>query len=69
MNAVTRAEIAQHVTTAFAHGPVGKDELLESARATQARSEVLELLEQLPARTYRGLRQLWPELPEIAVDA
>lgn len=69
MSAVTRVEIAEHVASAFDYGPASKDELLESARATHARSDVLELLEQLPASIYRELRQLWVELPGIAVDA
>lgn len=66
---VTRVEIAEHVASAFDHGPTDREELLEAARAGQARSEVLGLLEQLPAGKFRHLRQLWPKLPEIAVDA
>ena len=69
MSTVTRVEIADHLASTFDYGPASKDELLEHARATQARPEVLSLLEQLPSRTFRELRQLWPQLPDIAVDA
>lgn len=65
---VTRVEIAEHVAPAFDYGPASTGELLESARGTQARPEVVTLLERLPNRTFRELRQLWPELPEVAID-
>lgn len=67
MNSATRAEIADHVETAFDYGTASKDTLLESARATQARPEVLAALERLPERKYSTLRALWPELEDVPV--
>lgn len=67
MSSATRAEIADHVEAAFDYGSASKDELLESARASQARPEVLAALERLPERSYSTLRALWPELEDVPV--
>lgn len=67
MNSATRAEIADHVEAAFDYGPASKDALLASARASQARPEVLDTLERLPERNYPTLRALWPELEDVPV--
>lgn len=67
MNSATRAEIADHVETAFDFDSPSKDQLLDCARASQARPEVLAALERLPSRHYPTLRHLWPELEDLPV--
>lgn len=67
MSNATRVEIADHVGAAFDDGSASKDELLESARASHARAEVLTALQRLPARKYPTLRDLWPELEDLPV--
>lgn len=65
-----REEIADHVEAAFDHPPASRTQILETARRSGARSEVLSILERLPAdQTYRHLRDLWPHLPHIPVTA
>lgn len=69
MSHATRVEIADHVETAFDYGPANRDELLEAAHASNARHEVLAVLERLPERRYRTLRQLWTDLDDVPVEA
>jgi hypothetical protein len=64
---VTRVEIADHLETAFAGGPVGRQDLVATAVATTARTAVVEVLASLPARQYSQLRQLWEDLPEVPI--
>ncbi len=64
----TRTEIADHVGAAFGADAVCRDELLAAARASGARGAVLRALERLPDRSYRHLRELWPELPGVPVE-
>jgi hypothetical protein len=63
---VTRTEIADHI--ADAPLPADRDELLAAAVSTRARPEVITLLETLPERTYRQLRDLWPYLRHVPLD-
>jgi Protein of unknown function (DUF2795) len=65
---VTRVEIADHVEAAFSGEPIHKAELLEAARASGARLEVVKVLKRLPERDFRELRELWPQVPDLPVD-
>jgi hypothetical protein len=65
---VTRIEIADHVEDAFARAPASKSDLLATATATRARTEVLDTLGRLPDRHHRSLRDLWPHLPGVPVE-
>jgi hypothetical protein len=62
---VTRADIAQHVATAFIGGAAGRFDLLGLARASHAPGEVLQVLSALPDRRYGHLYELWDCLPEV----
>ncbi|MGH2656093.1 MAG: DUF2795 domain-containing protein [Actinomycetota bacterium] len=42
-------------------------ELVEVARGRGVRSEVVRLLEELPERRYRHVRELWAHVPEVPV--
>jgi hypothetical protein len=64
----TRVEIAEHVAGAFAAGPVSRDDLLATARATGARRAVVQVLEQLRGGPFHEMRQLWPALPEVPIE-
>jgi hypothetical protein len=70
MEPVTRSEIADHIEDAFVGaGAADRAELIEAARRSGARGEVIATLERLPDRRYAGLRQLWTALPELPVRA
>jgi len=64
---LTRSEIAQAIGAAFGMGQVDRDQIVETARRCGARPEVVSMLEQLPARRFNDLRELWSELPEMPV--
>ncbi|MBM7791391.1 DUF2795 domain-containing protein [Tenggerimyces flavus] len=64
---VTRVEILDVLDDAFAHGPAGRGELIETAHAQAARPDLIALLEQLPDRVYVHQRQLWVDLPHVPV--
>lgn len=65
---VTRVEIADTLDSAFDNGSAGRGELIEIARASGARPEVLAALTELPDNHYGHLRQLWVDLPHIPVE-
>lgn len=64
---VTRVEIADHLETAFDGGPVCRQELVDAAVASTARTAVVEVLAGLPDRSYSQLRQLWEDLSEVPI--
>lgn len=64
---VTRREVADAVGSAFGMAHVPRDAIVDAARSAGARSEVVRILEALPARSYNELRQLWADLPEMPV--
>lgn len=64
---LTRTEVATAITSAFSLRSVTRDMLLERARHTGVRHEVVAALERLPAREYSDLRQVWADLPEMSV--
>lgn len=63
----TRTEVAAAIASAFTLHGVGRDVLVERARHAGARSEVVAVLERLPARDYSDLRQVWADLPDMPV--
>jgi hypothetical protein len=66
---VTRMELVDHIEPAFTAGPTTREELLAAATASQARPEVIAVLQRLPGGAYRSLRDLWPELSDVPVSA
>lgn len=64
---LTRMEVAAAVSDAFGLRSVTRAELLDCARRSGARPEVLDALQRLPGREYGDLRQLWTDLPDMAV--
>lgn len=64
----SRTEIADYVAAAFDPGPVTREELLAAAICGGAPVSVVDELERLPRRTFRDLRELWPELPGLPVE-
>jgi hypothetical protein len=67
--ATSRTEIADVVGEAFDDGAATRERLLSVARGNQASTEVLAVLERLPQHRYRRLRDLWPDLPGLPVEA
>lgn len=65
--ALTRTEVAAAIASAFGLHAVRRDALLECAGRAGARSEVVVALQRLPAREYSDLRQVWADLPDMAV--
>ncbi|MGE3811162.1 MAG: DUF2795 domain-containing protein [Candidatus Nanopelagicales bacterium] len=65
--AVTRTEIVEAVGVIFSCAPVTAAEIVEVARSSGARPEVVALLEHLGERTYHDVRQLWAELPDLPI--
>lgn len=67
---VTREELADHVGGAFGHGTVTRASLIACAAASGARPEVVQVIGILPnGGLYARLRDLWPDLPGVPVDA
>lgn len=63
---VTRIEIAEAVSVAFAKGGADRAQILAAAGA-DTRPEVVQVLESLPDRRYGRLNQLWEELEDVPV--
>lgn len=66
---VTRVEIADHVAHLFVTPPVSRDDILGAFGRCGARHEVSRVLERLPDRPFSSLRDLWPELPGVPIEA
>ena len=66
---VSRVEIADCVAIAFIGEPVTRDDLVAFACQFGARAAVLRTLAGLPDGSFRELRQLWPALPDVPIDA
>ena len=69
MNAVTRVEIAECVVQVFDGRAIHPARLIEVAQTAGARREVLDALDRLHENSYSSLRDLWPELADIPVEA
>ncbi|MEX2555962.1 MAG: DUF2795 domain-containing protein [Actinomycetota bacterium] len=68
MSRPTRMQIIECVAMEFTQaGPATKQGLLERARSAGAPVAVISTLEQLPARRFSDIRQLWEELPGIPI--
>lgn len=65
---VTRTEVAAAIRAVFDSGSGTREDLLDAALQSKARSEVVQAISLLPPfKTYANLRQLWPDLPEMPV--
>lgn len=64
---VTRIELVRHIEAAFGRGPVTRDDLVSCAQATQARAELVAVIQTLPDKTYLVIRDLWYELAHVPV--
>ncbi|MEX0791208.1 MAG: DUF2795 domain-containing protein [Actinomycetota bacterium] len=64
---ITRSDVARALEDAFQSGPANRDDLVVSARSRGAAPEVIEVLEGLPNRSFRRLRELWEELPKMPI--
>jgi hypothetical protein len=62
---VSRFEIAECIGDLLDVGPAARAVLLATARRRGAPPGLLLVLNQLPDRTYRDLRDLWLELPDV----
>lgn len=66
----TRLEIAQHGQTAFRTGqPVTREQLIAAAERDDAPPGVIDQVRQLPNRPFGSIRDLWPALPGLPVEA
>lgn len=67
---VTRTEILAHVEGAFGFQALGREDIVEQACRTKARSEVISTLRRLPNdRPYTHVRDIWAHLEDIPVSA
>lgn len=66
---VTRREIAAAVRGPLSRGALSREQLVAAAAAEGARSDVRELLAQLPDHRYGRLTDLWPALPDVPVGS
>jgi hypothetical protein len=65
----SRLEIADALDDAFGGAAKTRQELIETARAAHASTEVLLALSSLPEDgRYAALRALWPDLPHVPVE-
>ena len=65
----SRLEIANAIGTRFTGTARTREELLELAKEEHASTEVLLALSSLlPDKRYAGLRELWPDLPDLPVE-
>lgn len=66
----SRLEIADVIGDRFTGDAKTREELVEIAEEEHASTEVLLALSSLlPDKLYAGLRELWPDLPELPVEA
>jgi hypothetical protein len=65
----SRMEIADAIGDRFTGASRTRDELVELAREEHASTEVLLALSSLQQdKRYAGLRDLWPDLPDLPVE-
>ena len=65
---VTRMEILDAITDAFASPPATKDQIVAAAEDSRSRRDLVALLSQLPNSTFSDVRDLWSYLPDVPVD-
>lgn len=69
MTPVTRTEIHGHVAAAFGSSAVALDDIIEAARNSGARPELIVVLKRLPSdRTYGHLRDLWHHIGDVPLQ-
>ncbi|MBE0418036.1 MAG: DUF2795 domain-containing protein [Coriobacteriia bacterium] len=67
---VTRTEILAHVEGAFGFQALGREDIVDQARRTDARPEVIATLGRLPNdRPYTNVRDIWAHLEDVPVSA
>lgn len=66
---VTRTEIADHLTDAFAPGPATRAHLVGVATRAGAREQLLIVLQTLSDGPYHRLQELWGDLAHLPVEA
>lgn len=64
---VSRTDLFEAVASAFRFSSPSRDELLLEAGLNEVDPEMIALLESLPARRFRDVRDIWSELPDLAV--
>ncbi|MCR3719539.1 MULTISPECIES: DUF2795 domain-containing protein [Prauserella salsuginis group] len=62
---VTRIEIIDAVEEAFDGTPPSKQQLITAASQHHSRDAVLKVLDALPERQFRHVRDLWDHLPDV----
>lgn len=65
---VTRTDIADSLAHLFSDSPVSRDRLLDAAAEAPGPPGLVDVLEQLPERDYRSLRDLWAHLSTVPVE-
>jgi hypothetical protein len=66
----SRSEIADSIGGAFTGAPLTRGEMIEAGRASSAPEEVLLALASLPEdKRFASIRDLWPDLPDLPVEA
>lgn len=65
----SRMEIADAIGGRFGSDAMTRGQLVELAKEEHASTEVLLALSSLvPDKRYGGLRELWPDLPDLPVE-
>ena len=66
----SRAQIADLVGDAFGRSALTRDDLVAAARHSTAPAGVVEALASLPeGKRFATLRDLWPSLPHLPIEA
>ena len=65
----TREDIVEATAAAFTHPPASVVDLLKAAVLAHASPAMLDAIKELPDRTYSQVRELWTNLPDIAIGA
>lgn len=65
---VTRTVIAEALTGCFDHGRADRAALIETARRSEASTDVITALLGLPDQTFTSTRDIWKYLPGIPID-
>lgn len=65
---VTRTEVVEELGGVFSGSGASRRDLIAEARRRSARPQLMQLLERLPDRRYRHIRDLWTEAPEVPLD-
>lgn len=69
MSGVTRVEIVRQIQGAFGGSAATKEQIMAAAERSNARPEVVAVLEKLPDHAYGHPRDLWVDLYHIPIGA